>query len=293
LAKTVIPLAKDDISKYRFSFTTLIETIRKDNSITGHYDSLTVRLYFVGDRVVDGLATAFIFAFFPSIQSAETNLLSLLAIVPTNYQQMVIVTPSLSLVQQSIYSKLRAVSIFPVTLPPSFGEHNFKISYLAALKKRLPAGVSAQIPSLTNKQSADNEKYGYLCQDHLFILGIFPGQRSNDIFLNGHKLNLGDSLFALLLYFVVELKKGKGGWVSSAILATEGFISGSTQYQPYSNLRTALKGSLKEKDGKKFIEASGSKKYRISSHPDFVTYDKGKLLDHQHSDIRKLAKELP
>jgi hypothetical protein len=89
---------------------------------------------------------------------------------------------------------------------------------------------------------------------------MFPRQRSNDVSLNGHELTLGDSLFVLLLRFAVELGKGKGGWVSSAVLQDEGLISNSSHYQPYSSLRTALKGYLLERDAKKFIQASGSKR---------------------------------
>jgi len=61
----------------------------------------------------------------------------------------------------------------------------------------------------------------------------------------------------------------------------------------YSRLRTILQRSLIDKDGKKFIENDGSKKYRISTHPDFISYNKKKLLNHQDSQIRKLAEELP
>jgi hypothetical protein len=32
---------------------------------------------------------------------------------------------------------------------------------------------------------------------------------------------------------------------------------------------------------------------RISVHPDFVTYDKERLLDHPDPDIKELAKRLP
>ena len=53
----------------------------------------------------------------------------------------------------------------------------------------------------------------------------------------------------------------------------------------YSNLRTALKGSLKEKDSQKFIESDGSKNYRLSTHPDFVTYDHKKLKTHPEYKI--------
>jgi hypothetical protein len=288
-----ISLAKNDVSKYGFSIDKLIKEIRKANTFTGDSYTITSRLYFIGERVVRDLNTAFILVLFHSIQSAEPHLLSLSTTVPANYQQKVVVTPSLSLSQQPIYSKLRAASVFPVTLPPSFGKQDFKISYLTALNKRMPVCISPEPPTLTERQLADYEIYGYLCQDHLHIPGTFPRERSNDIFLNGHKLCLGDSLFVLLLRFVVELKKGKGGWVNIYTLETEKIITDVLKYQIYSNLRTALEGSLREKDGKKFIESSGSKKYRISTHPDFVTYDRKKLINHPDPDIVKLAKQLP
>ena len=99
---------------------------------------------------------------------------------------------------------------------------------------------------------------------------------------------LGDKLFALLMRFVVELKKGKGGWVNTSDLMAEGFINDIMAHQPYSNLRSKLEGSLKEKDGEKFIEASRSKEYRLSTHPDFITYDKKKLKTHPDPNIQKL-----
>jgi hypothetical protein len=288
-----IPLTKDDISKYRFSLDAPVRAVRKTNDFTGDAYALTPRLYVIGERVVGGLNTAFVLALFPNEKSAEPHLLSLRARIPPPYQQMVVVAPTLSLPKEPIYPKLRAASIFPVILSSSFGKPSFKISYLAALRKPMPAGVSSQPPGPTAEQLADYEEYGYLCQDRLHIPGTFPRKRSNDILLNSHELQLADSLFALLLRFVVELKKGKGGWISIAQLESEGLISDSAHYQTYSNLRTALKGSLRGKDGQKFIEASRSKKYRISAHPDFITYDKERLLNHPDPDIRGLARKLP
>jgi len=288
-----IPLTKDDISRYQVRLDKVIEAIRRANNFTGSSYSLTPRLHFVGERVVHDVNTAFTLVLFANIQSAEAYLLSLPARIPASYRRTVVVTPSLSLAREPIYAKLIAASIFPVTLPLSLGLRDFKISYLAALRTPLPVGVSSEIPSLTDKQLADYERHAYLCHDRLYIPGTYPRERSNDIFLNGHRLSLGDSLFALLLRFVVELTKGEGGWVNSPDLAAEGFIGDSTLYQPYSNLRAALAGSLLGKDGKKFIEASRSRKYRISTYPDFVTYDKEGLQNHPDSDIRELAKELP
>ncbi len=55
--------------------------------------------------------------------------------------------------------------------------------------------------------------------------------------------------------------------------------------------RKPAEGSLLEKDAKNLIENDGSKRYRISTHPDFVTYDRDNLL--KHSDVQVLAKKLP
>ena len=46
------------------------------------------------------------------------------------------------------------------------------------------------------------------------------------------------------------------------------------------------------KDAKKFIENNASKQYRISTHPDFITYDRGNLLKHTDSTVNTLAKKL-
>ena len=51
-------------------------------------------------------------------------------------------------------------------------------------------------------------------------------------------------------------------------------------------------GSLLEKAAKKFIENDGSKQYRISRYPDFVTYNRGNLLKHTDTEMRAVAKRL-
>lgn len=87
---------------------------------------------------------------------------------------------------------------------------------------------------------------------------------------------------------VAELTKGKDGWVNTADLMAEGFINDTMLHQPYCNLRSKLEGSLIDKDGQKFMESDGSKHYRLSTHPDFVTYDKNKLKTHPDQRINKL-----
>lgn len=49
-------------------------------------------------------------------------------------------------------------------------------------------------------------------------------------------------------------------------------------------------GSLLEKDAKKFIENAGSKRHRVSTHPDFVACDRDNLLRHTDAEARAVAK---
>ena len=75
-------------------------------------------------------------------------------------------------------------------------------------------------------------------------------------------------------------------------MGSDTIIADVEKFQIYSNLRTALEGSLLDKDGQKFIENNGSKQYRISLHPDFIDYDREKLLMHPDTGIRDIAKKL-
>jgi hypothetical protein len=146
---------------------------------------------------------------------------------------------------------------------------------------------------LTPKQRKDYRVYEYKCFDRVYIPGIIPLKRSNWLIINGNKIKIADYLFVLFLRLVAELKKGKGGWVSIYILKEEGIIADELRYQIYSNLRRAIEGSLLSKNGNLSIQNDGSSNYRISTHPDFVSYNKEKLLSHPDHCIQRLAARLP
>lgn len=153
--------------------------------------------------------------------------------------------------------------------------------------------IAARRRRLSEKQKLDRGKTDYQCYgDSVHIPGNTPTKRSNGLEVNGKKILMGDAPFRLFLRLVVELGKGKGGWVNTHTLQAEGVIANALSHQIYSNLRTPLRGALEENDVTKFIENDGSKRYRISTPPDFITYDKWKLLHHPDPQIKKLAKKL-
>jgi len=267
-----IALGEDDLARYRLSLDALAGLIRRDNGLGGSAYRITPRLYFLGNRLVGRLATAFVFACFSSARAAEPHLLSLPSRLPAPCaSRAVVVTPSLDLELEPIYPRLRAASLHPATLPEGFGRSHFRISYLAALQRRPPSGVPAPLPSLTPEQLADCERHGYLCRDRLHVPAGRPRRRQRAVLLNGEEIALSDALFALLMRFVEELKKGAGGWVSPSDLAAAGLIIDVEHRQRYSQLRDRLRPALRYRDGEKFIECNRSKGYRLSTHPSFVT----------------------
>jgi len=172
-------------------------------------------------------------------------------------------------------------------------------SLLLVNKKKVKEKIN--ITDLSNKQKNDYKKHEYKCKDQIYVPGTSQYFRSNDIVVNKVQMTIGDSILKLLLRFLVELKKRNGGWVSRATILDENIFNSSDPDNPqgiedfrkFYELRKALKGYLLKKDSDKFIENDRKGRYRISTHPDFITYNKKKLLNHKDPKIRKLAEELP
>ncbi len=160
---------------------------------------------------------------------------------------------------------------------------------------------------ISENQNKDYSKYEYKCRDKVCIPGTRSINRSNDIIVNGNKIKIGDTLFLLFLRLVVELKKNRDGWIGMNTLYGENIIHDPNRYQKFSELNSRFQGSLLQKNHYDIIENHGSGEYRISTHPDFITYDKEKLLQHpiikqkrledidkiDLVEINEIAKDLP
>ncbi len=120
--------------------------------------------------------------------------------------------------------------------------------------------------------------------------GWRPIQRRNTVIVNERTAKIPDYLFAVFLRLVVALKKGEGGWLRVDTLIADGLI-GDAYHGVFSNLRHELKGCV-EHPGE-LIEGDGKKHYRLSTHPDLVTYVKENLLRHPHKQVGQTAAKLP
>ena len=147
--------------------------------------------------------------------------------------------------------------------------------------------------SLTDGQASDYHLYDYKTTDKFGFPGVAPVGKTDVVAVNGAEVKLRESSFELLLRLAVELSKREGGWVNSQELQGEGFAVSEADHRAWLRLRKDLRGFLLGSEPKETIENNGSKSYRVSTHPDFITYDKEKLLVHPSHRVRSLAEQLP
>jgi hypothetical protein len=272
-------LKEQDLSRYAFSMQPMIEQIRSNNSLAKNSNQINSRIWYIGEKVVIQNNIGVFMALLSDDQVAEAELLGLNA-KAGKMDGALILCPSYQIKSQDLLHKLAGQNIFCLAFKEAFK----KDGAIDFGKVRFNQASGQPTQKLTAKQTTDYTKYAYQCYDVLHIPGTASRKKSNDININGHKIKMPDSAFVLFMELMVELKKGKGGWLTKVVEAGK--------YQIFNHVRQPLQGSLQDKDAKKFIENNASKQYRISTHPDFVTYDRSNLLKHPDATIQALAKKL-
>lgn len=169
---------------------------------------------------------------------------------------------------------------------------NIKEKHLPDVKKGLSSDLISEIEKitealrsthpkpLTKPQEKDYENYGYKCKDQVEIPGTTYEDRQV-LVINGNVIKAELSHFIIFLQLVVALKRNMNGWLHSQ------------DYSKMGRVRREFEQCLIDGDPMKFIENQKGKGYRISVHPDFINYDKNRLLTHSDNRVRELAEKLP
>lgn len=275
-------LKDQDLNRYIFNIQPLLVKIKEKNNLAKSINAVSSRIWFIGEAIIIQNSVGVFLALVSDDEQAEAELLGLKAKIGIKVDAILVLCPSYAIKSQDLLIKLAGQNISCLTFKEAFKKKDYIINFSEV---QFEQSAGQQIPRLTEKQIADYTKYKYLCYDTLDIPGTASISRSNDVIINGDKIKMPDSAFRLLMELVVELKKGKGGWLSK--------YTEPGKYQIFGHLRTPLQGSLQNKDARKFIENNLSKGYRVSTHPDFVTYDIGNLKKHTDSIVRGFAKKLP
>lgn len=274
-------LKEQDLNRYIFSVQPALSEIKTKNNLAKNINQINSRIWYVGEAAVLQNSLGVFLAFISDDGQAEAELLGLRAKIG-KVDGVLVICPTYQIKSQDLLSKLSGQNIACLTFRDAFKKKDYAIDFSHAQFNQAGGEISQK---LTSKQTADYTKHGYLCRDVVHILGIAPRKRSNNLNVNGQTIKMPDEAFKLFIELVVELKKGKGGWLTKVVDAGK--------YQIFDRVRTPLQGSLLDKDAKKFIENNASKQYRISTHPDFITYDRAVLLKHTDATVKSFAKKLP
>lgn len=275
-----IYLKDQDLNRYSFSVQPFLAEIKAQNTLAKNINPITLRVYFVGAKTVLQNSIGVFVAFLGDDEQAEAELLGLRAKIGT-VDKILVLCPTYVLTSQDLLGRLAGQNITCLTFKEAFKSKGYAMDFS---KVRFEQSTGQAPLKLTTKQIADYAKHKYLCYDHLHIPGTSSMKRSNDLVINDHKVRVPDAQFKLLIELVAELKKNEGGWLAKDIE-----VGG---YQGFDRLRKTIEGYLLKKDAKKLIENDGSKRYRISTHPELVTYDRDNLLKHTGAEVRALIKFL-
>ncbi len=273
-----IYLAEKDLNRYSFGVQPLLAEIKVKNALARNIDQITPRVYFVGEKTVLQDSISVFVAFLGDDEQAEAELLGLRA-KTGKADKILVLCPAYVITSQDLLARLAGQNIVCLTFKEALNGKGYAIDFG---KVRFENASGQTRPKLTSTQIADYETHKYLCYDRLHILGTPPVNRSSEILIDGKKIKIPDAPFRLLIELVTELKKGAGGWVTKH---TE-----VGKYQSFERLREPFDGHVNSRE---FIENDGSKRYRISIHPDFVTYERGNLLKHSDTTVQELTKRLP
>jgi len=177
----------------------------------------------------------------------------------------------------------------PITIAQ--GRYYGKTGRLMVMDGSLQRGRITKILSV--EQEGDYDQFGYKRYDLLDFPGTADRDGRNVVVVNGHEMKLGDRQFNLLLRLAAQLKEDKEGWVHTSKLRSEEILADVEPYQIFDHLRGRLEPYLTGTSRRDLIENVRTKGYRVSTHPDFITYDRDKLLKHEDHRVKRIAEELP
>ena len=158
---------------------------------------------------------------------------------------------------------------------------------------RPPKVSSSDEAKLSEREQEDYQTHDYKCYDRIVVTGRSITRRETEVLLNDNSVALGSRQLELLLILIRAAKTVAGGWVDSSALSCVNVDPRTGRFQPISRLRDRLAPATKTRDASELVEYGGANGFRISAHPNFITYNRAALHKHTSQAVRAIAKELP
>ena len=233
-----------------------------------------------------GQKLGFILGFFNHRDEAMNLLLSLPARMTSNYDALAVTTLCFDRLPQQDMANLERLHLYVV--PP------INPQMLTIECPRLLSSKRQDMPSvvLSHTQEADYHRYEYKCRLPIHLTGKITKSGNNEVLVGDTPVEIGDVPFLLFLRLVLELRRNKSGIVSKIDLRSEGYFGEGTDDHAINRLRNCFIRALDDLDRMDFIESCRPKKLRLSVHPDLITWNTEKLLDHDDERIKALVRQL-
>jgi hypothetical protein len=283
-------VGEDDLIRWRFSSDALLRVIIEANGINGGQKQVEPPCTYLGHKIYGSHKIGFVFI----PRTGYYRQLSLLGIRHLcDDDGLVLLTPVSAINEIPFESILHHERTIHVALAKALDRKTFVLPLDSLIRPLLPAPLQHPLLSIshTEEQEKDYETHKYLCHDRIHITGDVPAPRNNLVLINGKARNIPDGTFRLLLRLAIVLWENKGGWIAASALWGERLIPDPEKHQPFSRLREEIEEHLLVKDGRRLLENDGTKNYRLSTHPEFVTCDRAKLLNHSDQTTKRIARQ--
>ncbi|MFZ1914898.1 MAG: hypothetical protein WAU55_07535 [Dehalococcoidales bacterium] len=276
----LLVLNRSDLIKYQFCLEVFAEEVAKANAFSGSPEKLHRRLYYAGERIIDGNKVALVLAFIDQEQTAEDLLLGIPGRLPAGFKLFYVVTPSYAVQSLKLKAGLEQQRILVAPLKDLGG---FKID-LSLLAPKIPV-------MLPPEQEEESRLYGFKYKIPIQITGESSGKASNFIMVGDTRVSIGDASLALFLRLILGLYSEKSGEVSKSALSSEGYFrKDEDEYQKIGRLRDCF-ANIPNLNRLEFI-TDQNKSLKLSVHPSLVTLDLNRLLTHKDPVIRKLTEQI-
>ena len=164
----------------------LAEEVAKANAFSGSSEKLHRRMYYVGERIIDGSRVALVLAFIDQENTADDLLLGLPGRFPVGFKQFYVVTPSYTVQSLKLKAGLEQQRILVAPLRDCSG---FKIDLAVVAQE---GNVM-----LTPEQEEESRLYGFKYKIPIHVTGESSGKASNFIMVGDKRVSIGDASLEL------------------------------------------------------------------------------------------------
>jgi hypothetical protein len=275
-----------ELIQYRFNWEPWLRKVHEVNGLGGESSWLHPDLAFLGEKIYEGRRLGIVLGFFSQRDEAMDMLLSLPPRMPSKYDIAIVTTLIPRQLPQQDIASLERLGVYVVV--PIDCE-----TLMIECPRLQPKRRDAYSAVIACTQEADYDRYEYNCRLPVRLTGKITKAGNNEILVGDTPVEVGDVPFLLFLRLVLELRRNKSGIVSRVDLRSEGYFGEGTDDHAINRLRNCFIRALGNLGPKDFIETTYRRKtVRVSVHPDLVSWDAEKLLDHDDERVKALVRQL-